>query len=439
MQFTGRNDELAKLREIRTLSHEMGRMTVLTGRRRIGKTRLILESLDGDDFIYLFVTRKDERLLCMDFMRQIQLKLDPTLYGDVVEFRAVFQLLIDAAKQRHLNLVIDEFQEFARINLSVFSEVQRIWDWNKDDIRMNLIFSGSVHSLMTKIFTDYQEPLFGRANMRFLVRPFSVKTIASIMQRYAPGHTADDLFTLYLVTGGVPMYIEHFVDNRLLTKEKILDDVFAPLSFFLEEGRFLLVQEFGKEYTTYFSILTLLAAGKTTRREIESVLQKPTGGYLTRLEDEYQLIKRRRPMFSKIGTQNIRYFIDDNFLRFWFRFIFRYEDAIESNNFAQLRRLVDRDFTTYAGHLLEKMIRQQLADSQQFSAIGQYWQRNGENEIDVIALDELDKTAVIGEVKMQSKNVNLEKLKIKAEAIGKHLAGFEVTYRAFSLDDVLQE
>jgi AAA+ ATPase superfamily predicted ATPase len=437
MDFFGRQQELNALKQTQQLSQKMGRMTVITGRRRIGKTRLILESLGGQRFIYLFVTRKEERLLCADFMRQIKEVLDPPLYGEIVEFRAVFQLLIDISKQQHLNVVIDEFQEFMRINPSVYSEVQRIWDWNKDSIRMNLIFSGSVHSLMTKIFTNYQEPLFGRATSRFLVRPFGIGALKAIMQEFAPTFTAGDLLTLYLVTGGIPMYVEHFVDRSLLAKETILQEVFRPQSFFLEEGRYLLIQEFGKEYASYFSILSLIAAGKTGRSAIESILQKPTGGYLTRLEEEYQLIMRLRPMFSKPGTQNIRYFIDDNFLRFWFRFIFRYEDLIESHNFVRLRAFVDRDLSTYAGPILEKLIRKQLAESQQYSAIGRYWQRNGENEIDVIALNELTKQAVVGEVKMQEKNINIEKLKLKAEAIQRDLASYTVTYRGFSLDDIL--
>lgn len=437
MKFFGRERLLKTLVETRKLSEKMGRMTVVTGRRRIGKTRLILESMKGERFVYLFVTRKEERLLCSDFMRQIREVFDPSVYGEVIAFRDVFQLLIDISKQQHVNLVIDEFQEFARINATVFSEVQRIWDWNKDDIKMNLIFSGSVHSMMTKIFTNYREPLFGRANVRFLVGPFSVQTIKEVMQQFAPHYTAEDVYILYLITGGVPMYVEHFVDQRALTKEAMLDEVFHPQSFFLEEGRFLLIQEFGKEYTTYFSILSLIAAGKTSRPEIESVLQKPTGGYLTRLEQEYQLIKRRRPMFTKPGTQNIRYLIEDNFLRFWFRFVFRYEDLIESQNFSRLRSLVERDLSTYGGHILEKMIRQQLAETQQFSAIGQYWQRNGENEIDVIALNDLDHTAIVGEVKLQAGKVDLGKLRRKAEAIEKHLSDYTVDYRGFSLDDVL--
>ena len=86
----------------------------------------------------------------------------------------------------------------------------------------------------------------------------------------------------------------------------------------------------------------------------------------------------------------------------------------------------------------EELIRQQLAEAQQFSTIGQYWQRRGgENEIDVIALNELERTAIIGEVKLQSKNVDLTKLRQKAEAVAGPLRGYTVSYRGYTLEDLV--
>ncbi len=436
MEFTSRQQEITALAKIREQSYTRGQMTVITGRRRIGKTRLIKESLMGETYLYFFVARMDEPLLCEGFSRHVEETFGVSLIGTITRFIDIFRYVIELAKQRQVNLVIDEFQEFFRINPSVYSEMQNHWDANREQMKLNLILSGSVYSLMQKIFRDYGEPLYGRATSYLYIRPFPPSTLRSIMRQHAPGHGAMDLLTLYVLSGGVPKYVELFVDKQALTHAKMLDLFLSPDEIFLQEGQDVLIQEFGKEYGTYFSILTLIAAGKTSRAEVESVIQKNVGGYLQRLEEDYLIIRRQRPMFSKVGTRSIKYAIDDNFLNFWFRFIFKYNGTVELGNYDYLRQLIDRDFTTYAGHLLEKFIRQQLAETQLYSAIGQYWQRNGENEIDVIALNEVDKTCTIGEVKLQAKNVDLEKLRQKTGAISKHLGGFELTYRAYTLEDL---
>ncbi len=96
----------------------------------------------------------------------------------------------------------------------------------------------------------------------------------------------------------------------------MINEIFRVNSFWLDEGKNLLIEEFGREYTTYFSILSLLASGKTSRSEIESILEKNIGGYLERLQDHYELIKPLKPVFAKPGSRVQKYFIEDNFLNF---------------------------------------------------------------------------------------------------------------------------
>ena len=411
-------------------------MTVITGRRRIGKTRLILESLVGVPHLYFFVSRQDERLLCQQFTEQIKKVLGVPIYGSAPTFRELFKLLMELAQQRHFTLVIDEFQEFTRVNPSVYSDIQNYWDQYKETAKINLILSGSVQSLMIRIFDNYQEPLFGRATGKLYLRPLSVATLRSVIAQEAPGYSNVDLLTLYAITGGIPYYLETLVDEGNLTRTAMLDQVVDWQQIFIQEGEFLLLQEFGKEHTTYFSVLSLIASGKTTRGKIESVLQKPIGGYLSRLQNDYKVIKRLRPMFSKEGTSNVTYYIDDNFLRFWFRFIHQNNAAVESRNTAFIRDKVERDFNTFLGFTLEKYIRQQLAETMQYSHIGNYWKRGNKNEIDVIAYNELTQKAIIGEVKLNADQISLDKLRVKAQDIIKHLGGYDIEYRGFSLADV---
>jgi len=201
MKFYNREKELENLREIEHSSKESSKMTVIVGRRRIGKTKLIQEAYK--EKVYLFVSKKNEVLLCEEFISIIQKALDVKLFGQITKFIDLFEYLMELAKTKSFTLVIDEFQEFLQINDSIYSDMQNIWDSYKEITKINLILSGSIYSLMKKIFEDKKEPLFGRANNKIHLKPFTVKTIKEIMQENYPAYTNDDLLCFYILTGGV--------------------------------------------------------------------------------------------------------------------------------------------------------------------------------------------------------------------------------------------
>jgi len=210
-------------------------------------------------------------------------------------------------------------------------------------------------------------------------------------------------------------------------------DVNSP---FLEEGKTLLVEEFGKEYGVYFSVLSLISASKTSRNEIESILERNVSGYLNRLEHDYNIIKRMQPVFAKPGSKKQKYFIEDNFLNFWFRFFYRYRSAIEIENFAYLKTIIKRDFSTYSGIILERLFKKLMAETGRFNLIGSYWERGFQNEIDIVALNDLEKKAVIVECKLNPKNINLYKLAQKAEKLTHRLKGYDIEHQGLSLEDL---
>ncbi|MEM8526275.1 MAG: ATP-binding protein [Bacteroidota bacterium] len=436
MKFYNRTSELKLLQSIRTRSKQSSKMTVLTGRRRIGKTRLIRHSLREEPYLYFFVARKNEALLCEEYVEQIKEVLNIPIFGKLECFKDIFHLLMNYAENQALNLVIDEFQEFQKINSSVYSDLQNIWDEHKDITKMNLILSGSVSSLMNKIFENSKEPLFGRANERLFVTPFSIETQKEILTEINPQFEQKDILSFYILAGGIPKYIEQFFDKNCGTKKLMLEEILQKNSIFIEEGKNVLIEEFGKEYNNYFSILSLLATGKTTRNSIESLLSKDIGGYLNRLEEDYQIIQRVRPIFSKPGTRNVRYYIRDNFLNFWFRFIYKNQGAVEIGNFDFVRRKVDRDFSTFSGLFLERYIKEQLAHTKKYAQIGSYWEKGNQNEIDIVATNDLTKTALIAEVKIQKKHISLEDLKLKTFDLQRKLSGYQIEYKGFSLEDI---
>ena len=231
-------------------------------------------------------------------------------------------------------------------------------------------------------------------------------------------------------------YVEIFADKRAFGLDEMLDAIFSDYSLFLDEGKNLLIEEFGKEYTTYFSILSLLASSKTSRAEIESILNKNIGGYLDRLENEYSIIKKIKPIFAKEGSRSVKYEIEDNFFNFWFRFIYKYRSAIEIENYDYVKAIVKRDFATYSGRFLEKYFKQKLQLTYQFDEIGSYWERGNKNEIDIVAINRLEKRLLIAEVKLNKKRIDISLLKAKASKLVEKLKGYKVEYVGYSLEDM---
>ena len=403
MKFYNREKEKKNLQEIESLSTSSSKMTVIVGRRRIGKTSLIKHTYK--EKVYLFVSKKNETLLCEEFVSIISNTLSIKILGVFTSFAKLFEYLMQLSQTLHFTLVIDEFQEFLYINDSIYADIQNIWDEYKNNTKMNLVLSGSIYSLMKKIFEDNKEPLFGRANNKIHLKAFSVDTLQDILQDNYPNYKKKDLLSFYTFTGGVAKYVEILVDKQAFTFQKQLDVILEENSLFLEEGKNLLIEEFGKQFTTYFSILSLISSSKTSRSDIESILEKNIGGYLDRLENEYSIIRKIKPMFAKEGSRSVKYEIIDNFFNFWFRFIYKNKSAIEIENYEYVKEIIKRDFSTYSGKILERFILEKLKLSNKFSNIGTYWESKNQNEIDIVAINDLEKTMLIGEVKINPKKM----------------------------------
>lgn len=439
MRFFDRTEEIASLHEIRRMSKDNAQFTVVTGRRRIGKTSLVWKAYEDEPFLYFFVARKAEGDLCEDYRVEIENKLRIPMMGRVEHFRDVFEFLMKLSTERPITLFIDEFQEFFRVNKSVFSEMQRVWDIYSPKARMNLVVCGSIYSMMTKIFKDKKEPLYNRQTRFMTLRPFTPAVLKEILTEYHPGHTAEDLLALYSFTGGVAKYVQLLVDAGATTKSAMLDHIIKADSIFLGEGKTILIEEFGKDYGVYFSILSAIARGKTSRSEIENVVGREIGGYLTKLENEYEVIAKKQPVFEKSSTKNVRYTIEDNFFTFWFRFIYKYSYMLEIENYESVKTIINRDYETFSGLMLERYFRRVLIESHAYTRIGGWWDRKGENEIYIVAENELNEVATFFEVKRKADNIDMKVLENKAAAFHRatgKFKGYKISYKGLSMDDM---
>ncbi|MCC8113244.1 MAG: ATP-binding protein [Bacteroidales bacterium] len=440
MKFFGRERELANLREIEEISQIHSQFTIVSGRRRIGKTELVKKAYEGKKMLYFFVMRKAEPDLCAIYIDEIRDKLGISIHGTIKSFREVFSIVMEAAKTQHFTLFIDEFQEFNRVNPSIFSEMQYVWDTHKGESKINLVVAGSVNTLLNKIFTDQKEPLYGRQTNSISVKAFPPSIMKEIMETYSPNYKKEDFLALYAFTGGVAKYVEIFVERKRLTQRTMLQTFLEPDSYFINEGRTMLVEEFGKDYGTYFSILSLIAEGKNSRAEIEDLLgEKELSGQLKKLMDDYELISKLQPLYEKSPNKQVRYRIRDNFLRFWFRYIYKYYHIIEAGAYAKLKEMIEKDFSTFTGLTLEWYFREKLIEQGEYTRIGYWLDRKGNNEIDIIAEDEIEKRLVAIEVKRQEKNLDFSILRAKTDVYVKTIGrykDYQISYQGFSLEDM---
>lgn len=437
MRFYDREDEIRILLENEAQAENTAMFTVLMGRRRVGKTSLIAKALEGKVSAYLFVSRDSEAMLCRKFQRSLEEQLGIHVYGELTYFRDLFEVIMRESINRHFTVVFDEFQTLYKINPAIFSEIQDLWDRYHRESKLNLIVVGSIQSLMRRIFEDKNEPLYGRPTSKFTLYPFRTDVLKEILAEHSPDYGNEDLLCLYMITGGVAKYVELLMDAQCYTKDRMLDYVCRQDSYFLTEGRDMVNQEFGEDGVTYFSVLQMIADGMTRRGDIDGAMQKDMGVYLQNLEKNYNMISRLKPLLSKPNSKVSAYEISDLFLRFWFRFICPYQSLIERKQLGLVRSNIANNYERFSGRTLEQYFQAKAFESGLYTQVGNWWDRKGENEIDLIALNEFNHTAVAAEIKRNSEKVNLHALEAKVETLRKSDFGkYSFSLQALSLEDM---
>lgn len=436
MKFYGRNQEINRLIELDAQAEKTSVFTLLIGRRRIGKTTLLKQTFTNKRMLYFFVSQKSEQLLCQELQQTIEAVLGIHLYGQISKFADLLRELMIYSIKDHITFIIDEFQRLHDINSSIMSEIQNVWDSNKDKSHIHLIACGSVYTMMLKIFRDKKEPLFGRATAEIRLQPFTTQLLKNILSDYNTNFSPEDLLTLYTLSGGVAKYVELLMDANATNMNAMVDFVCQDGSVFLNEGTELLIGEFGKRYQVYFSIMQLIANSMTTQSQIDSVVGFNTGRYIATLEDEYNLIQKVRPMLAKPNSQGIKFALYDNFLTFWFRFIESNRSIVEMGKTDLLKEIIYNGYDQFSGIMLERYFRQQYSEMERVTEVSHWWDTRSENEIDLIAVERLDKRVIVGEIKRNAKKINLKKLEEKFAQLRPHFRGYEIKYTGLSLENM---
>lgn len=343
-------------------------------------------------------------------------------------------------------MVIDECQALDVIAPSFWADLQEIWDLGKDASKLLLVMSDSIATAIRHIFNDASEPLFGRTDLFLTVQPFRPPLLQEIFRNHNPQGSGDDLLTLYATTGGVASYAMQLIERTPLTKDDIIEYIYSPGGSALRnDANTVLTNEFRMDSPQYFKILRAIANGATKWTEISDVMEgKDISGYMDRLNKQFNIISKISPLYAT-GTRGIRYEIRDLFFRFYFQFVEppAYSKNIEFQNWEPAIERCLRSYDQFSGRALESWFHDYFATLPRWDITGRWWDRRGENEIDLIGINDRTSQIDIFEIKRNPKKIDLNVLAAKAvafeQACAPHLKGLGAPHlKGLSLEDVLK-
>jgi len=410
--FINREKELNFLEK--EYNREGASLIVLYGRRRVGKTELTTEFMKNKASVYFLASEENETQNRIAFKNIVAEYTSNELLmnANVDNWDLIFKVWLDVAYDGKKLMVIDEFQYLGKANNAFPSIFQRIWDTMLKDRNVMVILCGSHISMMESQTLNYSSPLYGRRTGQIKLKqiPFQY------YHEFFPDKTEKELIEYYAVTGGVPKYIELFYDSKDIYTA-IENNVLSKSSFLYDEPNFLLQREIS-EVGSYFSLIKTIAAGNTKLSKIGAALElKQTGltKYLKTLMN-LDILEREVPVTEDIPEKSKRglYKVKDNFMLFWFKFIFPNLNYIESGHDELAMTKIRTNLTdahiayVYEDICTEKMWQLNAAGTWDFhfDKAGRWW--NNDTEIDIIAIDKSGNDIIFGECKYKNRKTGID-------------------------------
>ncbi|UUV20097.1 ATP-binding protein (plasmid) [Fusobacteria bacterium ZRK30] len=407
MKFINRKNEM------KTLEKEFTRdssFTVIYGRRRTGKTTLIKEFIKTKKSFYFFADKQNEIIQIERFKKQLAIYFNDDLLDkiEIKDWDTLFTYLISKLpKDEKFVLVIDEFQYLCMTNKNFSSIFQRIYDEKLKDSNIMLILCGSLISMMYSEVLAYDSPLYGRRTAQIRLKPIKFDYYIE----FFPDKSHKELIEFYSITGGIPKYIQEFNKNRSPIWN-IENNIFDNNNFLYSEPKFLLQEEIN-DLSRYFSIIQSIANGDTKMAAIATRLGLNSGSlspYLSKLID-LDILEREVPVTENIdNSKKSLYYIKDNYLAFWFNYVYPYQSYLEIENLKYPLEKISSTFDLWVSKAYERLCLESLITHEEIdfpiSKVGRWWSKN--EEIDVVGLGE--KEIIFGECKWSKKHVGLSVL-----------------------------
>jgi len=432
--FVNRESELKNLND--EYRKKRSSFVVIFGRRRVGKTTLIKEFVKNKDYIYFQADLQNEVLQIQRFKSIFSEKYKDINLFDT-EFNSwdgLFAFFIKNRankKDKKLIIVIDEFQYLVRVNPSIPSIFQRIWDDILSKSNVMFIISGSSVSMMYQSVLNYNSPLYGRRTLQIHLKPMGFFEF----KKFFNDQDLIKIFEFYSVIGGIPKYIE-LLDLKKSLKWNIENKILNKSEFLYFEPKFLLNEDFNN-LTNYFSIMEAISSGKHKIGNISKRLKVKVNNLSSFIDKLIlvELIEREVPVTEENPSKSKKglYFIKDNFIKFWFTFVFPFQSYIEMDNIKFVVDKVNKSFNNYVSRNFEKVSTEFLIKNRipfEFMKIGRWWNKN--NEIDIVGIGE--NKILFGECKYSENRVGkkvLDELIEKSKLVEEY-ENYEKYYVIFS-------
>ena len=445
-RFVDREQEMATLQS--EYDRDGSALVVLYGRRRVGKTTLISEFIKNKKALFFLASEESESQNRLAFQEKAADFLNSDLLKnvEVKSWDVLFRAIMDTHFDSKPVIVLDEFQYLGKSNPAFPSVFQRIWEEILKDRQVMVILCGSLISMMQSQTLAYDSPLYGRrtAQIRLKQIPFAY------YHQFFPDKSRKELIEMYAVTGGVPKYIELFSQSNDIYSA-IEKCVLNRSGYLYDEPHFLLQQEVS-EVGSYFSIIKAIAAGNTKLSSIAGVLEVKSTSltkYLKTLID-LDILEREVPVTEDSPEKSKKglYKIKDNYLRFWFAFVYPNMSFIESGHgrivMDKIRKSLVRNHIAF---VYEDVCRERMWEMNAkgvwpfyFSKLGRYW--DSKEEIDIAAIDPDGKNLILGECKYWQEPVGvhvLRELEAKAKTVSWEKEKRKTWFVLFSVNGFTEE
>ncbi len=371
-EFKDRRKELEDITRI--LNSERFEFLVLFGRRRVGKTALILKAIEQMKYVY-FLSETIENMPRF-------ISTCANVVPDITKLKPDFHTLIEYLKDKLDVLVIDEFQYLISEYPNILALLQSLIDGSLKDTRLKLVIIGSSVSMMNAHVLSSPSPLYGRKTAALKLGPVPFTELHA----FFPGSSFAELLEIYAFSGGIPYYI-NMIDASNGFWSWLDEELHRPTCFMDQELEFLMRYEFTKP-DTYMRIMDAIATGCTRMNDIATRLNLKTTDLTVYINNLLLMdfITKEIPITDGPRSRNGRYFVKDRFMAFWYRCILPNKSALEQRILAA--STIKPRFETYLGAVFEDAVRQYVIAARPFpfTSIGRWWWRN--NEIDLIAYDE---------------------------------------------------
>lgn len=412
-KFIGRKSELDALEKLYNSSGFQ--MTVIYGRRRIGKSTLIKEFIKGKKAVFFTATRVGIHRNLELFGKQVLETLSPAAGALAFEsMDALFTFIGDSCKKERTIIVIDEFPYLAEADGSILSVLQKFIDNQWLDGQMDLILCGSSVSFMENEVLSEKSPLFGRRTSQIKLEPFQYLDAAE----FVPGYSREEQAICYGVTGGVAKYLSLFDDSKSLD-ENIISQFFTKSGYLYEETNNLLTQEF-RNVSTYSDIIDAISSGVNRLNEISDKTHIAPTAVSHALPNLITtgIVVRETAATDEKNKKKVQYNLKDNMFRFWYKFVPNGMGAIElDKGEIYYQNVVKPNIAGYMGNVFEEMCRFYTLYSGimgnlncYVTAVGKWWGSNPakreQTDIDIVGLDKISKKAVLGECKFRNEPVD---------------------------------